>query len=195
MNSLDIMALAIVVICGVQALVKGLAAELAELALTIAGLLAALLFYGSIELVLLKLGVGNPLAAMLGFVLIFVAFIILGELGSARIKKHLRKKEIIWRDGFWSVPVGMLRGFVINAVLFLVLITFPGNPRIFGQSFAAPLFLPGSSLILKLAPREFRRLVPDQGEDLLTNPPGNNEDPGNGREELIVPDENRIEKI
>jgi len=195
MNSLDIMALAIVVICVVQALAKGLAAELAELALTIAGLLAALLFYGSIELVLLKLGVGNPLAAMLGFVLIFVAFIILGELGSARIKKHLRKKERFWRDGFWSAPVGMLRGFVINAVLFLVLTTFQGNPRIFGQSFAAPFFLPGSSLIFKLAPREFRRLVPDQGEDLLTNPPGNNEDPGNGGEELIVPDENKIEKI
>jgi len=195
MNSIDIMALAIMAICVVQALVKGLAAEVAELALTIAGLLAALLFYGSVEFVLLKLGVGNPLSAMLGFVIIFLVFIILGELGSARIRQHLRKKDSTWRDRLWGVPVGMLRGFVINSVLFLILLTFPGNPRILGTSATAPIFVSGSSLILKLAPRDFRRLVPGQREDLLTNPPGIPAEPGDRQEELDIPDENKIERI
>jgi len=45
MNSLDLLALAVMVVALVQALSKGLAAELTELAFAGAGLLAALLFY------------------------------------------------------------------------------------------------------------------------------------------------------
>ena len=71
------MALAIIGVTLIQALTKGMAAELAELAFAVAGLLAALLFYETIEMVLLRLGVGNPMAAAMSFILIFLLFIVI----------------------------------------------------------------------------------------------------------------------
>ncbi len=196
MNSLDIMALAIIGVTLIQALTKGMAAELAELAFAFAGLLAALLFYETIEMVLLRLGVGNPMAAALSFILIFLLFIVFGALTSAKIKKEMGKRGLGWRDRFWGFPLGLVRGFLINSVLFLVLLVFPVNPHLVRTSATAPLFLAGSAIIIKVAPESFRKMVPGEDGDRLRRPSGTREEtPGRDKNKKRAPDENRIEKV
>ncbi len=194
MNSLDIMALAIIGIALIQTLTKGLAAELAELAFAVAGLLFAFLFFESIEMLLLKFGVGNPLAAMLGFTSIFVVFIVLGALGSLKIKKALLKKGLTWRDRFWGIPVGLARGFVIDSVIFLVLLVFPVNTQLIKTSVTAPFFLSGMRIIKLIAPENFRGLIPENVD--MPTPSGVKQAPSDeGEGDSGVPDENTIEKI
>lgn len=196
MNSLDIMALAIIGVALIQAFTKGLVAELAELAFAVAGLLAALLFFESIEMLLLKIGVGNPMAAMLGFISIFLVFIVLGAFGSAKIKKELVKKGLTWRDRFWSVPIGLTRGFVINSVLFLALQVFPVNPYLIKTSITAPFFLSGSGIIKVVAPESFRLLIPGEKGFEKRAPSGSEQTPSSeGLDDNGAPDENTIEKI
>jgi uncharacterized membrane protein required for colicin V production len=196
MNSLDIMALAIIGIVIVQALTKGLAAELAEIACAIAGLLCALLFFENIEMILLKIGVGNPMAAMLGFTSIFLVFIVLGTFGSLQIKKAIRKKRLTWRDRFWGVPLGLIRGFVINSVIFMVLLVFPVNPPLIKTSFTASFFLSGLKVVKLVAPQNFKNLIPDEKGLNWGRPPGREQEPSDKeRDEGGVPDENTIEKI
>jgi membrane protein required for colicin V production len=196
MNSLDIMALAIIGVTLIQAFTKGLVAELAELAFAIAGLLFALLFFENIEMLLLKIGVGNPMAAMLGFILIFLVFIVLGAFGSSKIKKELVKNGLTWRDRFWGIPLGLTRGFVINFVLFLALQVFPVNPYLIKTSLTAPFFLSGSRIIKSVAPEGFRLLIPDgngmeKGSPYRIKPVPSGKD----RDDIGAPDENTIEKI
>ena len=195
MNSLDILAIAIIGVALVQAFTKGTAAELGELAAAVAGLLAALLFYESLEMLLLKMGVGNPMAAMLGFVSIFLAFIILGALGSARIRKALGKRELSWRDRLWGSFLGLARGFVINSVLFLVLQVFPVNPGLMKTSVTAPFFLTGSGIIKSIAPDSFRLLVPGEEGYELMKPSKSKQPAPDGKPDGGVPDENTIERI
>lgn len=196
MNSLDIMALAIIGIVMVQALTKGLAAELAEIACAIAGLFCALLFFENIEKLLLKTGVGNPMAAMLGFTSIFLVFIVLGALVSLRIKKALGKKGLTWRDRFWGVPLGLIRGFLINSVIFMVLLVFPVNPPLIRTSVTAPFFLSGIKIVKLVAPQNFRNLIPDEKGFYRKRPSGREQGPSNQeKDEGGVPDENTIEKI
>ncbi len=83
------------------------------------------------------------MAAMLGFILIFLVFIVLGAFGSSKIKKELVKNGLTWRDRFWGIPLGLTRGFVINFVLFLALQVFPVNPYLIKTSLTAPFFLSG----------------------------------------------------
>lgn len=196
MNSLDIMAVAVMLITLVQAWNKGLVAEIAELALAAAGLLVAFLFHANIEVILLRLGVGNPLAAVLGFVSPFLFFIILGEVGSARIKNALGRKGLGWRDRFWSLPVGLTRGLLINSVLFLALMVFPVNSQLFGSSRTAPLFLAGAKVIIKVAPESFRSMIPGSRGNEIPSPPREKMVPSKPeREEKEDPDENKIHKI
>jgi len=195
MNSLDILALAVIVVALIQAFTKGMAAELAELASAVAGLLAALLFYESLEMLLLRMGVGNPMAAMLGFVSIFLLFIVLGALGSSRVKKALVKKGLTWRDRFWGGFLGLARGFVINSVLFLVLQVFPVNPHLIATSITAPFFLSGSRIIKLVAPDSFRLLIPGEKGYDFPNPSGIEQSPPEKQKDDGAPDENTIERI
>lgn len=195
MNSLDILALAIIVVALVQAFTKGIAAELAELACAVAGLLAALLFYESLEMLLLGMGVGNPMAAMLGFVSIFLVFIILGAVGSAKIRKAIGKKGLTWRDRFWGIGLGLVRGMVINSVLFLVLLVFPVNPHLIKTSATAPVFLLGSKIIKAIAPDSFLLLMPGEDGYEIINPSGQEPSPSGKEQDDGAPDENTIERI
>ena len=70
-----------------------------------------MLFFENIEMLLLKIGVGNPMAAMLGFTSIFLVFIVLGALGSLKIKKALPRKGLTWRDRLLGSAAWTDQGF------------------------------------------------------------------------------------
>jgi len=195
MNSLDILAIAVILVALVQAYTKGTAAELGELAAAVAGLLVALLFYENLEMLLLKVGVGNPMAAMLGFVSLFLVFIILGALGSSRIRKALGPKEMTWRDRLWGSFLGLIRGCLINSVLFLVLLVFPVNPNLISTSATAPIFLSGSAIIKAIAPDSFRLLIPGEEGYELIKPSQEKQPPSEKKPDDGAPDENTIERI
>ena len=93
--------------------------------------------------------------------------------------------------------MGLLRGFIINSVLFLLLLVFPVNPYLIGTSSTAPFFLSGAGIIRMIAPRDFKLLIPvDTGGRMRFTVPGGKKSPGKDKDEgKGDPDENRIEKI
>lgn len=166
LNFLDLMALAIVAVSAATALVKGLAAEVISLSSVVVGIFAAAFFYGDSAAVLAGLGLASPLAEFFGFVSLFVLAIVAGALVTRFVDRVLKTFRLKWADRLLGGAFGLVRGWLINVVIFLALTAFPVAGDLLENSKTAEIYLAGAGLLAQATPRELREKFKNGYESL-----------------------------
>jgi len=164
---LDILALLILAVSVVTAVAKGLVLELFSLASVLLGLFLAVFFYPDLAGLLLAMGLSvGLLADFLAFVLIFVGTLVAGAILSASIDKVLKHLHLKWIDRFLGGVFGFLRGYLINAVIFLALTAFQIKQDLLVDSKLAEFFLAGARIVVIFIPEDLKAQFQD-AYDLL----------------------------
>jgi membrane protein required for colicin V production len=96
------------------------------------------------------------LALFLGFSIIFLAIVIAGFVAIWLITRFMKFAKLEWADRLLGAAFGLIRGWVIGAVLLLVLTAFEVQTERVRNSELAPLFLPGSRLLAAMTPYELK---------------------------------------
>lgn len=166
LNFLDVMALAIIAVSVITALVKGLTVELFSLASVVLGFYLAVYFYATAAALLSSAGLSTVLANFFAFTGIFVATVVVGSVAIFLIDKAIRKLHLKWTDRLLGGVFGLVRGWLIAAVIFLAFTAFPVRKELLARSQFAEFFLTSARLIMALAPDEFAELF-DSGYQKL----------------------------
>ena len=163
MNWLDIVLIVIFAVSVVSGVAKGFARQVIGLAAAVAGFLCGLWFYGSAGSFLLPYVSHKGIANFLGFVLIFVAFLILGALVGKLLSVLLKWVGLSWLDRLLGGVFGLVRGLIIAIALVLALLAFwpPPPPRALVGSRVAPYVIDAAHACAYLAPRDVREGVQD----------------------------------
>jgi len=157
LNYLDILALLILLVSVITAAAKGLMLELISIASVVIGLFIAVMFYSDAAELLGFLGLSVDLAAgFLGFVLIFVGILVVGTVVGALVNKVLKHLHLKLIDRFLGGIFGLLRGYLINAVIFLALTAFKMKQDLLVDSKLAEFFLAGARILVIFVPEDLK---------------------------------------
>ncbi len=154
---LDILALAVVLASCLAALFKGVLAELVSLASVIVGLLVAIWFHAEGEALLLRLGLGELAAYLASFFFLFLGCLVAGAVIGHLADSLLRALHLKWADRLLGGVFGLLRGWLIVAVVFLAMAAFPVGSRVVAQSQTSTFFLTSAGILVELAPKDFQQ--------------------------------------
>ena len=161
MNFLDVLALVILAVSTITAFLKGFAIELISLAGTVGGLILAVTFYPTAALLLAGFRLHPMVADFLGFLAIFLASVIAASIVGGFTKKTLKVLKLSWLDRSLGAAFGLLRGCLINIVIFLAFVAFPINKAALEGSRLKDYFLPAAQILGSFAPADFRQKLFD----------------------------------
>jgi membrane protein required for colicin V production len=160
-NYLDVVAVVILVVSTLTAFLKGFALELISLAGTIGGLVLAVLFYRSAAQLLSRFDLHPMAADFLGFLAIFLASVIAASIIGGAVRKTLKALKLSWLDRGFGGLFGLLRGCLINIVIFLAFVAFPINNAALEGSKLKNYFLPAAHVLGSYAPDDFKQKMLD----------------------------------
>lgn len=155
LNVFDVTAFVIIAVSVVTAVVKGLTAELFSLGSVVAGFYLAVFFYREVAILFLRAGLASLFSDFLGFATIFVLALVVGSLSIRLTDRVLRKLHLKWMDRLLGGVFGLLRGWLIAAVIFLAFTAFMVGEDLVAESYFAERFLPSARLLVSLTPAEF----------------------------------------
>jgi membrane protein required for colicin V production len=177
LNWFDIALIVIMLWSALSGLRSGLARVVVGFIATVLGLICGFWFYRMLAAKLMPWVKVTTVASILGFLLIFVAVLILGSLLSALLSRVFNWIGLSWFNRFLGGIAGVLRGALVIAALVDVLIAFSPSPTpaFLNNSRVLPYTLQISSWVVGLAPRELKDAFTEQMENLkqLWAPPGN----------------------
>ena len=156
LNLLDILALIILSLSTVAALLRGLSHELLSLLSAILAFFLAVFFYDDVAGLYVRLGTTSPLSDFLGFLTVFLSIMIAGSFLVMILDRALRTLRLKWLDRLLGGIFGLLRGWLVAAVVFLALATFPIQNDLLEQSQLADFFLSSVRAVVRMAPDDFR---------------------------------------
>ena len=149
---LDWIVLLLVVASIVSSYLKGFARETISLVSVIAGLLLAAWFFpllGHFFGVFVKT---QDIASLLGFASIFFGCVLVGVLISLVVNKLIVTVHLRWFDRLLGAAFGLIRGWLIGAVLFLMLTAFPVQLESIQKARLAPYLLAGARALALVIP-------------------------------------------
>jgi membrane protein required for colicin V production len=158
-NWLDITIIVIVLTSIISSIARGFARELVALAALLAGTLAALWFYPEPARYLEPYTSSPAVAGFVGFVVILVAFLLIGWILSKLAGMAVKAAGLRWFDRLLGGAFGLVRGVLVAAVLLFALVTFLPGPRpaeSVARSTLAPTVLYCSRTVVMLAPRRLK---------------------------------------
>ncbi len=149
---LDWMILVLLVVSIVSSFLKGFARETISLASIVVGLLLASWFcpvFGHFFGSFVKT---QDIASLLGFATIFFGCILLGVLISLIVNRLLETVHLKWFDRLLGAAFGLIRGWLIGAVLFLMLTAFPVQLESVKNAKLSPYLLAGARALALVTP-------------------------------------------
>ena len=165
LNSLDWVVLAVVFISVSGSLLKGFARESISLGSVVVGMVLASWFYPVTMGFFLRFASSQDLAAILGFVTIFAGCLIAGALVSSFVHKFLRLAHLQWFDRLLGAAFGLIRGWMIAAVLVLLLTAFPVRLASIQEARLAPFLLVSARVLILVTPQSLKdRFMEGYGE-------------------------------
>ena len=96
------------------------------------------------------------LALFLGFSLIFLGTLVAGAVVTWLFTRFMKRAKLQWADRLLGAAFGFIRGWMIAAVLLLVLTAFDVQTERVKNSQFAPYFLPGSRVLALMTPYELK---------------------------------------
>lgn len=153
---LDIVAAAIMLVSIFGAVRKGLVSELVFLTSVVAGLILAFLFYDRVAKVLVDLGAAETVASLAGFLLTFVVVVGGGRVVAVLARRTVNFLFLRWVDHLLGGVFGVLRGWLVVAILFLAMTAFPVTGSLVADSVSGEFFLASADIVVRFAPQEVR---------------------------------------
>jgi membrane protein required for colicin V production len=155
-NWLDWIFAAIVVVSVAAAIMKGFVRELISLAALVIGLVVAAVAYPRAGLWFEDLTKSHEIALGLGFLVLFVAILMVGSVVSLLARKLIKTAGIQWFDRFLGAVFGLVRGVVVDCILLLVLLAFSIKPEAVQRSAFAPYVTAGANIISLAMPANLK---------------------------------------
>ncbi len=155
LNLLDILALILVSLSTVAALFRGLSHEILSLLSVILAFFLAVFFYDDVARLYVRLGTTSPVSDFLGFLTVFLSIMIAGSFLVLILDRALRTLHLKWLDRLLGGTFGLVRGWLLAAVVFLALATFPIQKDLLEQSQLADFFLSSVRTVVRMAPDDF----------------------------------------
>jgi len=168
LNWFDILLAVILISSAVAGLRSGLARVVIGLLATLIGLMAGFWCYRMVAAKLLP-WVGTETAAnILGFLVIFVAVLILGALIAALLSSIFKWIGLSWFNHLLGGIAGFLRGTLVIAALVDIAVAFSPSPMpsVLSQSKVLPYASEMSLWLVDLAPRELKDAFTEQLQNL-----------------------------
>ncbi len=156
MTILDVVAAILVIVSVATGVLKGFAAELISLASAVLGLVLAFAFYNRLAGVLSDLGTGESVALLSGFLLIFAAVVAAGILIRRLVRKTLRLLYLRWADRLLGTVFGVVRGWLVVAIIFLAMTAFPVTGNLVANSLSGEFFLTSARIVVRFAPEDLQ---------------------------------------
>lgn len=123
-------------------------------------------------------------ADLIGFMIIFIGIIMLGEVLFGILARFIRSTDLVWLDRTLGGAFGVVRGFLFGAILIWGLMAFmPVSPRlVLADSRLAPCVMDVARRVADASPdevkrtfrqsyRELNRVLPEKIKDRLQNAP------------------------
>jgi membrane protein required for colicin V production len=153
---LDYFVIVVLSISVITGALRGLVKGAISMASTIVGFIAAAYMYPYAASVL-GIVVSNEVAAkLLGFVLIFFAFVLAGAFLARWIRRGLKRVKLGWADHMLGALFGLVRAWLICSTVYLALTAFPIRIKSVEQATMAPFLLEGTRAIASLTSGELR---------------------------------------
>ena len=156
MTFLDYFVLTVVIISTALGALKGILKGALSLVSMVVGLFAAIYFYGFAAIIFKSFVSTERSANLLGFIFVFVLFIIAGSLISGKLRGALKRAKLDWLDQALGASFGFIRAWLFCSVLYLALTAFPVRLEAVQKATFAPLLLEGTRIISYLASPELR---------------------------------------
>jgi membrane protein required for colicin V production len=153
---LDWMILVLLVVSIVSSIIKGFARETISLASVIVGLLLASWFFPLFGHFFGSFVKTQDIASLLGFATIFFGCVLLGAVISLIVNKLLKAARLKWFDRLLGAAFGLLRGWLIGAVLFLMLTAFPVQLESVKNARLSPYLLAGARALALVTPNTLK---------------------------------------
>ncbi len=158
MNWLDILLLVIIGASVVAGIAKGFARAVTGVVAMLLGLFCGLWFYGIPGGWLREYLSSQQLANFLGFMLIFVGFLVAGGLVAALLARALKIAHLSGMDRLAGGAFGTLRGVLVAAAVVTAIMAFAPKspPQSVAHSSVTPYVMYGARAMVAAAPREVK---------------------------------------
>lgn len=151
---LDWIFLAILISSVISSILKGFAREAISLGSIVLGLVLASWFYPIPRSFFSNYVKTQDIASLLGFLTIFLGCAIAGALVSWIVHRLIKLTQLQWFDRVLGCAFGLIRGWLIGSVLFLVFTAFPLKLESVQNAKFAPYLLAGARVLAIITPRE-----------------------------------------
>lgn len=148
--------MAIVVASVAGGISKGFSREMIVLVSVVVGLILACWYFPAAGYFYADLVKTPDIANLLGFITIFVGCLVVGAVVSWLVGKFIQAVSLQWYDRFLGAAFGLLRGWLIGSILFMILTTFPVKLESVRRARFAPQLLVGARVISLVLPKELK---------------------------------------
>ena len=153
---LDLLILAILAYSIVRSTMRGFVREIYIVSAVLVGSILSAWFYRPVGNLFKDVVRTENVALFLGFSLIFIATLIVGAVITWLVTRFMKLAKLQWADRLLGAAFGFIRGWMIGAVILLVLTAFDVQTERVKNSQLAPYFLPGSRAFAVMTPYELK---------------------------------------
>lgn len=166
MNWLDVVLALILGLSVLGGLMGGFARVGIGFAAAVLGVFCGLWFHGTAGSLFLPYVSHKGIANFLGFVLIFLSFLVLGAIAGKLLALLFKWTGLSWLDRLLGAAFGLVRALVAAVAILIALMAFSPfhPPRAVIESRLAPYFLGTAEVCASLAPHEVREAVDESCE-------------------------------
>jgi membrane protein required for colicin V production len=153
---LDLLILSILAYSIVRSTMRGFVREIYFVCAVFVGSILAAWLYRPVGNLFKDVVRTENLALFLGFSLIFIGTLVIGAVITWLVTRVMKSVRLQWADRLLGAAFGFIRGWIISAVILLVLTAFDVQTERVRNSQFAPYFLPGSRAFAVIAPYELK---------------------------------------
>jgi membrane protein required for colicin V production len=155
LNWFDFILIAVLLITLILGFIKGLIRQVIGILAVVGGLILASLYYSRAAKVFHWLVANELWSNLLGFIIIFIAVLIIGWLIGLLFSK-LMKGPFKFLNHFLGGIFGLLKGILICGVIVFAFLAFPVDKQALKESRLAPYCYKATRAAVILIPQEFR---------------------------------------
>ena len=156
LNLLDWFVLFILVASVVFSLLRGFVRELLGMLSLALAFFVGVWFYRTGASPFKEVVKTENIALFLGFAFVFLGTLLLGALVIWIVQKLIKFAHIQWFDRLLGAAFGIIRGWLLGSIVFLVLTSFDVQAERVRSSQLAPYYLPGARIIALAAPEDLK---------------------------------------
>jgi membrane protein required for colicin V production len=153
---LDWLIVAIVLYSVVMSTLRGFVREVLGLVTVVLGLFLAAWFHDELALLFKDVVINENLALFFGFSILFLGTLVVGFTTIWFIYRVFKVAHVEWFDRLLGGAFGLVRGWLIAAVIFIGLTSFGIQAEAVRNSELSPYFLAGSRAVAVLTPFELK---------------------------------------